>query len=262
MVATSNYDAQNQSIAVDSSASVSYSSTGTAHESLLDRVEDAGAETLKICGIAWHIFTIGACISAIILTLVALIVAFTIQTPTVSVVSVYARSIPANETGVIPLNVVLSVDNPNIIGATISSPLLTIYNGTGAVLGTGTVDETDFDARATTNVTVNLTLPVSDALVQFLHDITSGSNDTVVTVVAQVEIYLGALHPQFTITETKTVPPYSPDQSSLYLDSPTESIPEAESESEPQGESELPVITRMSKPFNTLHQAGKTIFKN
>lgn len=144
---------------------------------------------------------------------VAVLIAFLVRTPTVDYVS--ATPYCAAGTSLqnyydcvrtyVQVKVLLTVNNPNIIGATVNADL-GLFKEDGTFLGPGTIEDTDVGARGSTEVTANFNI-TSDRGYDILVALYLPPNrDVNVHVEGSVYIHVGLLRPSISISQDFTIP--------------------------------------------------------
>ena len=143
------------------------------------------------------------------------LVAFLVRIPSASVTSttVQCNSFSqcnsyATTTGV-PVQVTLTISNPNIIGATLSSNDLTLTDPSNNVqMATGTFPSTDIAARASTDIVASFNFPADAETVKFVSALYAG-DPYPIHVAGHLHISLGALSFTYFLDQDETVPAQS-----------------------------------------------------
>jgi hypothetical protein len=148
-----------------------------------------------------------------ILITVGVLIAFLVRTPTVD----YDSATPYCAAGTslqnyydcvrtyVQVKVLLTVNNPNIIGATVNADL-GLFKEDGTFLGPGTIDDTDVASRGSTDVIANFNI-TSDRGYDILVALYLPPNrDVNVHVEGSVYVHVGLLRPSITISQDFTIP--------------------------------------------------------
>lgn len=147
---------------------------------------------------------------------VGVLIAFLVRTPTVQ----YRSAVPYCAEGTslasyyscvrtyVQIRVLLTIDNPNIIGATVNADL-GLFKEDGTFLGPGTIGDTAVGARGQTDVVANFNI-TSDRGFDILKAIfIPPTYDVTVHVDGSVFIHVGLLRPSIGISEDFVVPKQS-----------------------------------------------------
>ena len=189
-------------------------STGVKRQILMKRVtepryvtEEKGWSTgRKICCALMIILL------AIVIT-VAVLIAFLVRTPSVD----YDSATPycAEGTSIqnyydcvrsyVQIKVLLTVNNPNIIGATVNADLA-LFDENGTLLGPGTIADTDVGATGSTDVIANFNITSDRGYSTLVALYIPPTRDVKVHVEGSVYIHVGLLRPSISISEDFTIP--------------------------------------------------------
>jgi hypothetical protein len=142
---------------------------------------------------------------------VGVLIAFLVRTPTISYSSLDVVC-PNNDylrcaQDFVGLRVHLSVNNPNIIGATVNADL-NLYKTNKQLLGPGYVADTDVGARSTTELIAVFNITSSQAY-DVLYTLFVLEQPYNVIVEGRVFVHVGALRPSGTFSQTITIPAQS-----------------------------------------------------
>ena len=143
----------------------------------------------------------------------AVLVAFLVRIPTASVTSTDVQCNSAAQcnsyattTGV-PVQVTLTINNPNIIGATLSSNDLTLTDpSNNQQMATGSFPSTHISARGDSNIVATFNFPADAETVKFVSGVYEGDSYPI-HITGHLHISLGALSFTYFLDQDETVPP-------------------------------------------------------
>jgi len=148
----------------------------------------------------------------VIIIILACVIPFLVQIPTVSYKS-HQITCPGNNvqrcvTEMIFVLVVLEVDNPNIIGATIDADLGLFQQG-GTFMGPGRIDDVHVQDSAITPINARFNVSAQRAPAVIADLFLPPAHDVPMYVEGTVYVHVGLLRPSFTIHENFVIPAQS-----------------------------------------------------
>ena len=154
-------------------------------------------------------------VTTAVLVTVGVIIAFLVQTPSASVSSVSfncggsaaACAAAASLTGFNGL-IVVTVHNPNLLSADVSSDALTIQDASNSQqIGNASFSSVHVGSRGDTDISISVSFPKGGETVLLVQTVYANQQSFPVVVQGPLSISLGALSPTYNLNKDYTIPP-------------------------------------------------------